>query len=141
MIDSITFHPYGVSTGRPLVDTYKFWRQVLAEHQPDQTLSPPPIACGEMGFRLTDQEGASDEAEGHAFANLLLTNAIAGVQLTIFYEFVDRILPTPRLRTKATCYMGMVYMPYNKTAAAAKLAPLRLKVRGLFGAHEINSVM
>ena len=119
-----TLHPYGERPAS-LDRVYDFLRTAMMAS--GHSTSVPPLLCGEVGFKTTDPDGVTDVAEAAGVANLLLANTVSNVSLTVLYEFPDRLPPTPRNQQCATCYMGLVYQPYNATAASMGQAPLKPK--------------
>ena len=119
LIDAFSFHPYATRTAE-LNGTYSMWRRLLHVSASQSNVTAPPIICGEMGYRLNDPGGITDADQARAVSDLLVTNTLNMVPLTMLYEFPDRIPPVPRLPQEATCYMGLVYMPYRNTSSAGR---------------------
>ena len=102
LIDAFSFHPYATRTAE-LNGTYSMWRRLLHVSASQSNVTAPPIICGEMGYRLNDPGGITDSDQARAVSDLLVTNTLNMVPLTMLYEFPDRIPPVPRLPQEATC--------------------------------------
>ena len=117
LVDAFSFHPYATRIAE-LRSTYSMWRRLLHASASQLNVTAPPIICGEMGYRLNDPGGRTDADQARAVSELLVTNTLSMVPLTMLYEFPDRLPPVPRLPQESTCYMGLVYMPYRNTSLA-----------------------
>jgi hypothetical protein len=128
LVDAVSVHPYRSQPPETAAADYARLRDLIARYRPARP--DAPIISGEWGYSSISP-GIDDRVQGQYLPRQFLTNLMAGIPLSIWYDWHDDG-PDPNEREH---HFGTVTFGYR--AKPAYLAMKRL-VRALGGMHFVR---
>lgn len=87
-IDEVSVHPYRGAPPEAATEDYERLRRMMAQHLTGDRPAPP-IISGEWGYATAGAGRVSTDQQARYLARQYLSNAAAGVELSIWYDWID----------------------------------------------------